>query len=100
MNEEGSLGIAARLVIGVIVSVVATIVAIETMRAFMLLVPFCMTALVVLWVVTGAARDDGGARKAGLWTLLGIAVASACTTLFFVVAFGLIYVILVHPPGP
>lgn len=99
MSGDG-LGIAARLAIGVLVSVVASIIAIETMRAFLLLVPFGMTALTVLWVVTGAARDDGGVRKAGIWTLLGVGVASACTTLFFVVAVGFIYVVLVHPPGP
>lgn len=104
MSDDDGLGIAARLAIGVLVSIVATIVSIETLaqtlEESLWLVPFVLAGLVMLWVVGGAARDDGGARKAGIWTLLGIAVASVCTTLFCVIAVVLVYMILIHPPGP
>lgn len=100
MEDEGSSGIAARLAIGVIVAVLASIVCIERLPRFAFPAFLVLTALVVTWVVAGAARDDGGVRKAGVWALLGIGVASACVTLFCVFAIGVIYMILVHPPGP
>lgn len=101
-EDEGSLGITARLVAGVIAAVVVNIVCIEItrLRESLYLVPWVLTALVVVWVVSGAARDDGGIRKAGIWALLGIALASACVTLFFVFAIMIVYMIMVHPPGP
>lgn len=100
MDDEGSLGIAARLAIGVVVAIVLNIVGVETLGPAVLVGTFALTALVVAWVVAGAARDDGGARKAGPWALFGIGVASACITLFCVFGTMAIYVILVHPPGP
>ena len=100
MDGEESLGISARLAIGVLATVVATVVCIERLREIAFLVPFVLTALVVVWVVAGAARNGGDTRKRRVWALIGIGAASACVTLFFVIATTLVYMILLHPPGP
>ena len=96
MDNGGSLGIAARLAVGALVATVLNIVCATRMGGIVAAAPWVLTALVVAWVVAGAARDDGGARKAGIWALLGIAVASACTTLFVVFVGTAVYVAMVY----
>ncbi len=86
MSDNGGSGIAARLILGVIVATVANAYYTAWDGPFLALARWVLAALVVLWVVAGAASDDGGARKAGLWALFGIGVASAGTMLLFMSA--------------
>lgn len=93
-DDANGAGIAARLIIGLLIAPLAGIAALELLPEVLVpWVPWLLAGLATLWVTAGAARDDGGWRKAGPWALLGIGLVTAVLTLGAILVALLVYVV-------